>query len=132
MDTFTGHYTPHNNMSSCVKCNAGQYAAARAYECVDCREGYMAPNTATVSCAACPPGKIAPRLGTVNCSDCRPGFEIIYIICLFPLSISHLQFYIMHFYNFLSKRYDVYHNSRKVVYKSLLTANIHSRLVCWK
>jgi len=68
-----GHFTPHNNMSSCDKCDAGQYAAARAFQCLNCKAGFIAAKPATVSCSACPAGRIAPEAGTVNCTDCKTG-----------------------------------------------------------
>ena len=68
-----GHFTPHNNMSSCGQCDAGKYAAARAFECMDCKAGFFAPAAATVSCSACPAGKVAPEKSTVNCTDCNIG-----------------------------------------------------------
>jgi len=68
-----GHFTPRNNMSSCGQCDAGKYAAARAFECVDCKAGFIAPTAATVSCSACPAGKVAPEKGSVNCTECNIG-----------------------------------------------------------
>ena len=70
-----GHYTPHNNMSSCGICDVGRYAAARSYRCTLCRVGFVTPKKATVSCSACPAGRVAPDKGTVNCTDCRTGNE---------------------------------------------------------
>jgi hypothetical protein len=68
-----GHFTPHNNMSSCGPCDAGRYAAARAYECLQCKAGFAAKDKAAVSCAACVAGKVAPVKGTVNCTECDAG-----------------------------------------------------------
>jgi len=68
-----GHFTPHNNMSSCGKCDAGRYAAARSFKCTSCKAGYVAPEAGTVACSACPAGKVAPEAGTVTCTDCKTG-----------------------------------------------------------
>jgi hypothetical protein len=71
-----GHFTPHNNMSTCGQCGAGRYAAARSRKCFSCKVGFVAPYKASVTCAACPPGKVAPEIESLNCTACKSGMNL--------------------------------------------------------
>ena len=77
-------------MSSCIECDAGRYAGARAHECFLCMVGFVAPEAASVSCAACVAGKVAPNAGSQNCTECDTGATNMDIMCCSVASLQYL------------------------------------------